>query len=213
MMDVDILIAGDFRFPGGTSTSIASEARALAVAGYRVGLLALATGPLAPRRPIHAEIRALDDAGLARLVPQNEPVQAQLCCLHHPLAFSVLPAVPPLVTCRHCILVVHHPAVDAFGAAQYDVPAVIAITAALFGPTLWAPVGPKVRVTLENLPEPPPIWFRFLCGIVGSDWTNLPSAQKRPPLKEKHPAVVPLLRMQPDDAIRAWRVLNETGEI
>lgn len=166
MMDVDILIAGDFRFPGGTSTSIASEARALAVAGYRVGLLALATGPLAPRRPIHAEIRALDDAGLARLVPQNEPVQAQLCCLHHPLAFSVLPAVPPLVTCRHCILVVHHPAVDASGAAQYDVPAVIAITAALFGPTLWAPVGPKVRVTLENLPEPPPMtpedWFNIL---------------------------------------------------
>lgn len=63
------------------------------------------------------------------------------------------------------------------------------------------------------LPEPPPIWFRFLCGIVGSDWTKLPTAQKRPPLKEKHPAVVPLLRMQPDDAIRAWRALNETGEI
>ncbi|MBK8438020.1 MAG: hypothetical protein IPL38_00375 [Rhodobacter sp.] len=47
-MDVDILIAGDFRFPGGTSTSIASEARALAVAGYRVGLLALATAPWRP---------------------------------------------------------------------------------------------------------------------------------------------------------------------
>ena len=31
-MQVDVLFVGDFRFPGGTSTSIASEARALAAA-------------------------------------------------------------------------------------------------------------------------------------------------------------------------------------
>lgn len=164
-MHVDILIAGDFRFPGGTSSAIASEARALAAAGYRLGLLALATGPLSGRRPIHPAIRALADRGLARFVPQQQPVAARLTLLHHPAAFAGLPAVPPLVTSGVTLLVVHHPAVDAAGVLQYDVGAVSALVRALFGPTIWAPVGPKVRRTLEGLAVPPP--------MTPEDWVNI----------------------------------------
>jgi len=164
-MELDVIIAGDFRFPGGTSTAIASEARALARAGYRTGLLALATGPLAARRAIHPEIRALHETGLARLVPPGTPVDAALCCLHHPVAFARLPAVPPLVTSRHRILVAHHPCTDAAGAVQYDASAISALVAEVFGPATWAPVGPKVRATLARLTIPPP--------MTAGDWHNI----------------------------------------
>jgi hypothetical protein len=36
---LDIIIVSDFRFPGGTSTAIAHEIRALSGAGYTIGLL------------------------------------------------------------------------------------------------------------------------------------------------------------------------------
>ncbi|MGL4237206.1 hypothetical protein [Tabrizicola sp.] len=169
-MHVDILIAGDFRFPGGTSTSIASEARALAAAGYRLGLLSLATGPLSKWRSIHPEIRALADSGTARFVPQGEHVAAELVLLHHPAAFAVLPVVPPKVTGRITLLIAHHPVVDAAGTVQYDTDTVHALVTALFGPTIWAPVGPKVRRTLERLPSPPP--------LTADDWVNVIDAKE-----------------------------------
>ncbi len=164
-MEVDILVVGDFRFPGGTSTSIASEVRALAQAGYRIGLLALATGPLAPRHPIHPGIQALHDTGLAHWVPPGVAVEADLCCLHHPAVFTRLPAVPPLVTSRHRVIIAHHPAIDAAGVAQYDVQAVAALVAEVFGPAPWAPVGPAVRETLLRQTAPPP--------MLAEDWHNI----------------------------------------
>lgn len=163
-MQVDVLFVGDFRFRGGTSTSIAAEARALAAAGYRLGLLSIATGPLSDTRPIHPAITALADEGLALFVPPHQPVTAMLTLLHHPSAFERLPAVPPLVTSPHCLMIVHHPAVDAAGVAQYDTALVAALVDALFGPVVWAPVGPKVRACLERLASPPP--------LTPDDWVN-----------------------------------------
>lgn len=164
-MQVDVLFVGDFRFPGGTSTSIASEARALAAAGYRLGLLSIATSPLSDIRPIHPEISALAENGLACFVPPRQSVTADLTLLHHPSAFERLPAVPPLVTSHRCLMIVHHPAVDAAGVAQYDVARVAALAEALFGPVMWAPVGPKVRTSLEQLVSPPP--------MTPEDWVNI----------------------------------------
>lgn len=193
-MDFDILAVGDFRFPGGTSTSVASELRALAAAGYRTGLLALATAPLAGNRPIHPEIRALHDSGAAPLVPPGRPVEARLCCLHHPAAFAALPAVPPLVTSRQRILVAHHPCTDAAGVEQYDVRRVSALVGEIFGPAVWAPVGPKVRETLLRLPVPPP--------LTEEDWHNILDpgdfAAARLRLPRARPVIGRHSRPQPD---------------
>ena len=183
-MHVDILIAGDFRFPGGTSTSVAAEARVLAAAGYRLAFLSLATGPLSPRRGMHPEILALVRSGAASFVPQHQPVEAALCLLHHPAAFATLPAVGPLVTSRRTLLVVHHPAIDGAGVPQYDVPTISAQVEALYGPVVWAPVGPKVRATLEGLASPPP--------LTPEDWVNIID-----PAEWADPAPRPLPRARP----------------
>lgn len=187
-MQVDVLIVGDFRFPGGTSTSIASEARALAAAGYRLGLLSIATGPLSDLRPIHPEISALTDTGLARFVPPRQPVTAELTLLHHPSVFERLPAVPPRVTSHRSLMIVHHPAVDAEGVAHYDTAQVAALAEALFGPVTWAPVGPKVRASLEQLVSPPPMTPEDWVNIIDpQDWTaDHPSLPREIPVIGRH---------------------------
>lgn len=185
-MQVDVLYVGDFRFPGGTSTSIASEARALAAAGYRLGLLSIATSPLSDIRPIHPEISALAENGLARFVPPRQPVTAELTLLQHPLSFEQLPAVPPLVTSHRCLMIVHHPAVDAAGVAQYDTAQVAALVEALFGPVTWAPVGPKVRASLTELVSPPPMTPEDWVNIIDpKDW----AADRQSPLPRARPVI------------------------
>jgi hypothetical protein len=203
-MQVDVLLVGDFRFPGGTSTSTASEARALAAAGYRLGLLSLATAPLSPARPIHPEIQALADAGLARFVPPHQPVTANLTLLHHPAAFQTLPAVPPLVTSHRTLLVVHHPATDAEGTPQYDVDLVIALTEALYGPVTWAPVGPSVRKTLDRLAAPPP--------MLATDWVNIldPADWTAPPTPLPLPRHRPVIGRHSRPAPEKWPADRET---
>ena len=62
----DIVIIGDFRFPGGTSTAIAAEIEAQARAGYRTGLVSVKAPVLRYPHPIHPQIRACVDAGLMR---------------------------------------------------------------------------------------------------------------------------------------------------
>ncbi|HLQ19771.1 MAG TPA: glycosyltransferase, partial [Tabrizicola sp.] len=194
-MQMDVLFVGDFRFPGGTSTSIAAEARALAASGYSLGLVSLATGPLSAARPIHPEIRALVDTGLAAFVPPGQPVTTELTLLHHPSAFMVLPAVAPLVTSRRTLLVVHHPANDATGVPQYDVPKVVALVHELFGSVVWAPVGPKVRQSLERLASPPPMTPEDWVNILDpTDW----AADRSRPLPHPRPVIGRHSRPEPE---------------
>lgn len=164
-MKVDILIIGDFRFPGGTSTAIIADVKALHAAGYRIGLLSIACKLLQGRRGFHPGIQAALADGLAVLVPPHEPVEAKLCCLHHPSVFENLPAIPLDVSCPRFVMVVHHPPQDAFGVAQYDLAKVMQITQDLFGQVMWAPVGPKVRDAFVGIANGPP--------LMEADWLNI----------------------------------------
>ena len=65
----DILMVGDFRFPGGTSTCIAEQIRAQAGAGYRTGLIALKGPVLRHPHTFNSEIRACLDENLSLTGP------------------------------------------------------------------------------------------------------------------------------------------------
>jgi hypothetical protein len=164
-LKADLVIVGDLRFPGGTSTSIAAEVAALAAAGYRIALVPMASPILSTRRMFHPEIAALVRDGAATVVRPGERVQTGLCCLHHPAVFEAYPAVAPRIHADETLLIVHHPPVDGTGAAQYSVEKVCGITGELFGAVTWAPVGPAVRSTLLGLPDPP--------AVAPKDWVNV----------------------------------------
>ena len=163
-MEADVLIVGDFRFPGGTSTAIAAEIDALTDAGYRVDLLPLASGLISAWRSFHPEIAAAITAGKVRIVPPGEPAQARLCCLHHPAVFETYPSESLQVSAEQTVLIAHHPPIDASGEVQYDADEISDICSEVFGPIAWAPVGPKVRAAFERSQAPPLLTQR--------DWVN-----------------------------------------
>ena len=166
MIETDVLVVGDFRFPGGTSTAIAAEVKAVTDAGYRVVLLPFATSFLNWTRSFHPEISRLLKRDSVTMIPPGSPAKARLMCLHHPACFEQVPASPFLAKADKTVLVAHHPPVDGDGVAQYDVERISSVLAALVQtPVVWAPVGPSVREAFEDLANPP--------ALTGEDWVNI----------------------------------------
>ncbi|MBL4806442.1 MAG: hypothetical protein JKY31_04045, partial [Rhodobacteraceae bacterium] len=164
-MYFDIIMIGDFRFPGGTSTSIASETAILAKAGYRVGLIATAGAVLKYPHPMHPEIRRVLDNGFAELIAPDQSVSCALCLLHHPQVFKQWPHRPWHIEAGQTIMVVHHPLMTASGQPFYDWQKIDTITRDMFGDVRWAPVGPKVREQFSRAVNPPKLFLQ--------DWTNV----------------------------------------
>lgn len=165
-----MLVVGDFRFPGGTSTAIAAEMRALTDAGYRVALIACGVPFLSGWRDIHPEIAALLAAGAAEIVSPGHRVHARLACFHHPSVFQTHPADPLLIEAGQAVLVIHHPPVDAAGMPQYDIPAIQSVLRTVLGADVaWAPVGPKVRAAFQGIAHAPPLAPQDWIGVVDPD--------------------------------------------
>lgn len=166
----DLVILGDFRFPGGTSTSIATEIRAQGAAGYRTGLIQIKGPVLRFPHPFHPEIRALLDAGACELLDPDRPVAATAALVHHPQLLTHPPARRLRVATERTLVVVHHPPFDADGLAFYDVARIDGHVTEMLGfRPQWAPISATVRRQLEQLPEPPKLFDR--------DWHNLLDAE------------------------------------
>jgi len=164
-MQFDVIAVGDFRFPGGTSSALASEVSILANAGYRVALMAMEGNVLRYPHPMHPSLRKLVDEGRAWLVPPQMPIEASLCLLHHPQVFERWPHSPPCIKAEQTLMIVHHPLMDSAGEAYYDWVKIDAVARGLFGDVRWAPVGPKVRAQFSKANGAPKLH--------DSDWLNV----------------------------------------
>lgn len=197
----DIVILGDFRFPGGTSTAIAAEIEAQARAGYRTGLLSLKAPLLRFPHPIHPQITAQVEAGRADLLDPDLPVSAGLLLVHHPQVLTHLPAAPLRPTAEHILLIAHHPPYDADGVPFYDWRRIDANAAAMFGRRIpWAPVGPAVRRQLQGLIDGPAVWPR--------DWHNVldPAAWR---VVCREPGEVPVIGRHSRPDLLKWPATRE----
>lgn len=148
----DIVMVSDFRFPGGTSASMANEIRAQARAGYTTGLVQVPAPLLKTPRPFNPKIRRCLDDGLAYLVLTGEPVDARLLVIRHPAVFAVAPAVVPDVHAQHKLMVVNQAPRDASQPEPfYDVVSVARVIDRVFGNGFaWTPIGPLVRESLRT---------------------------------------------------------------
>jgi Glycosyltransferase family 28 C-terminal domain len=162
----DLIVVGDLRFPGGTSTSIATEIRAQTAAGYRTGLIHVKAPVLRFPHSFHPDIRALLDAGACDLVDPDLPVAASAALVHHPQVFTNLPVRPLRVATEQVLTIVHHPPFDADGMPFYDVMQIDHHIAETFGVRpRWAPISAIVRSQLQTLAAPPELFAH--------DWYNL----------------------------------------
>jgi glycosyltransferase involved in cell wall biosynthesis len=143
----DVAILSDFRYPGGTSASIAAEIRAQARAGVSTVLVQARSPHLKRDRPFNPLIvEALRD-GLADLSAEGEQVHARLLVLRQPRIFTRdLPAAPRIRADR-CVMVLNQAPGDAADPARYyDFAEVRARLEGYFGAGVeWAPISPQVR--------------------------------------------------------------------
>lgn len=176
----DIVVVGDFRFPGGTSSSLVEEIRIQAASGYRTGLIHLHTSFLRAGRALHAGIAACVNAGLAELLDPREPLDCQLVILSNPLIFQQPLPVELNIQAKRKILIAHQPPKDANGIPYYESMKVHGNACDLVGPgVVWAPTGPHARQQFEgDAASPPLLQFDWINSIDPERWST-----RRPALK------------------------------
>ncbi|MEM7024116.1 MAG: glycosyl transferase, partial [Pseudomonadota bacterium] len=152
MTVVDLAIVGDFRFPGGTSSCIASEIAALHGGGYQVLLIQIDSSILPSNRPINPLIGAAIERGEARMLAGAQgSIHARLAILHHPQSFDDIPEQFVRLRAPVRILVVHHAPADGAGIPYYDPRALHRNVEREFGEgVLWAPISPFIRDELSK---------------------------------------------------------------
>jgi hypothetical protein len=165
MKHLDVLIVGDFRFPGGTSAAIAHELRALRSTDHSVGLYHVNSAYLSAKPiPWHRDIEAEAHRGGLHVLADGTAAQASVMFVHSPW---ILPRLSPTqLTAAVRILVVHHPPADAHGRLYYDPRTVERHARRAFGGNfVWAPISPVCRDAFDVACLP----FSRL----RMDWTNL----------------------------------------
>ena len=154
MPSYDIVMVSDFRFPGGTSASLAEEIHAQAAAGYTTALVQV-DGPLvANAAGFNRRIRHCVETQMADLIEPEQPVTGRLAVFRHPAVFGDLPSRAPQIIVERAVVVANQAATDTASAMPYYDPAIVdANVRRLVGPEVtWTAIGPSVRASLEPLP-------------------------------------------------------------
>ncbi|MBX2853779.1 MAG: hypothetical protein KTR21_02260 [Rhodobacteraceae bacterium] len=179
---VDIAFIADPRFPGGSSTALASEISAAYKAGLSAGLVPIQGGVLKRSWPFHPDIEALLQDGACRLIEPRALTHTAIAVAHHPKVFEALPFEPLNLTTESLFLVLHHPLYDGSGRRQYRVGQVASNLEAMLGKRpILAPVGPNVRTQLTYGAVED-------CEIAAEDWCNLLDLARWPARDQKPPS-------------------------
>jgi glycosyltransferase involved in cell wall biosynthesis len=152
----DVAILSDFRYPGGTSASIAAEVYAQAEAALSTVLVHVPS-PHQPRAlPFSPRISDLIRDQVATLAREDEPVRARVLLIRQPRIFTADLLTPPRVRGDRTVMVINQPPGDAENPYRYyDFTAVRERVQRYFGDdVIWAPISEQVRAqVLEVAPD------------------------------------------------------------
>ncbi len=173
--DFDVVFVADLRFPGGTSTALATEIHAAMHAGLRAAVKPLRSPLLNASHPVHPEIVDVLKESQFPLLGPNERAHGRFVILHHPLVFCYYPDHALSTSADTAVLVLHHPPLSGDGTRQYD-PTTCCDTAEILIGTrpMLAPVGPQVREQLLHCQET----------LLAQDWHNLIDVEAWPDLSD-----------------------------
>jgi UDP:flavonoid glycosyltransferase YjiC (YdhE family) len=163
----DVAILCDFRYPGGTSASIAAEVHAQAEAGLSTVLVHVPSPHQVKDRPFSPRIVECLRDGLAELAPAGAPVAARLLVIRQPRIFTEELTSVPRIDASRTIMVINQAPGDAENPAlYYDFADVSARVHGYFGSAIdWAPISPQVRDhVLRVSPDAP---------LAAADWHEI----------------------------------------
>lgn len=164
--ELDVVIASDFRLPGGTTSSIAEEVRAQSAAGMTTGLLHI-TGSVtnyAIGWSKHVQ-EVIDLPGVELLTPFSS-VRTKLMILRHPTVALSNRNIFKKYKPQNVLIVANHAAIDGAGKEHYNIEETHKKIHDIFGfSPAWAPIGPVVRQTMLQQTTEVPLRAR--------DWSNI----------------------------------------
>ncbi|WP_252107382.1 MULTISPECIES: glycosyltransferase [unclassified Halomonas] len=150
----DVIIASDFRLPGGTSHSNIEEIKAQRHFGLRTGLLNLLRYDLNPGRTINESVRDLVDGENVAFIVAGERVTCDHLVIRHPPVVQHLQDRLPQVEAARISVIVNQPPKREYsetGATLYDIPTCNRHILQAFGKEArWYPIGPLVRASLHD---------------------------------------------------------------
>jgi hypothetical protein len=134
----DVALITDVRFPGGTSSSNATEIDVQHEAGLRTALFH-APSPQIPSKLVHLgpKIAACLNNGRADLLPEFAKAYAALTIIRHPTVANTRHFLPRNLKTDRVIVVINHPALRGNGVVDYELVDVVA----------------NVKATLGHVPE------------------------------------------------------------
>jgi UDP:flavonoid glycosyltransferase YjiC (YdhE family)/glycosyltransferase involved in cell wall biosynthesis len=146
----DVAILSDFRYPGGTSASIAAEVHAQAEAAMSTVLVHVPSPHQPKALPFSPRISDLLRDGVATLARDSSddpPVECKLLLVRQPRIFTEDLAVVPRIRAERTVMVINQPPGDAGNPYRYyDFAAVRDRVHRYFGPRVeWAPISSQVR--------------------------------------------------------------------
>jgi UDP:flavonoid glycosyltransferase YjiC (YdhE family) len=162
---VEVLLVSDFRFPGGTSHSVAEEIAAQAQAGWSTGLVHLNGSLLTKVRPVNFRIREQLRRGRARLLLDDRLIRTKVVVARHPAVLETAADQLPPIETEHVVVVANAPPIDIDGYRHYRPSVVDRIARERFGvDPIWAPIGPLVRDAIAS---------EVRAGLREQDWVNI----------------------------------------
>lgn len=148
----DVIIASDFRFPGGTTSSNAEEIKAQAELGLTTGLIELFYYNMSTKRPMNEKITSLIEEGKAELVCFGEEAECDNLIIRQPMAFDFAQRYVPKIRAKKIHVIINQPPMRDYsseGVRLFDLrQCARAVTEMFGGEAIWYPIGPLVRNAL-----------------------------------------------------------------
>ncbi|MCT1429360.1 hypothetical protein M3G50_01070 [Brachybacterium muris] len=174
MRALDVVLASDFRLPGGTNHSNAQELAIQKRLGLTTGLIQCNSRLSARPIPWSASITAELDAHSVRPLDPSVPTHARLALLRHPVALEALPNLTSYLAVDQALIIANQPPVRPSGTPEYDIAQVTAAVQERLGITpTWAPISPVVREGLKKHGND--------VRIADRDWINVFAQEATPP--------------------------------
>ncbi|NUR95557.1 MAG: glycosyltransferase family 4 protein, partial [Kribbellaceae bacterium] len=184
----DVAILSDFRYPGGTSASIAEEVRAQAAAGLTTILLQTPS-PFLTNRGFNPRIVDCLRAGHADLAVKGQRVAARVLTIRQPRIFvSDLEEVPKVAADTVVMVVNQGPRDLDDGSEYYDLAEVQARVHRYFGAARWYAIGPSIRRQVEAVDPSFVLESTYWHNVINVDewWMDRPEPVGKVPVIGRH---------------------------
>lgn len=165
ILEADVVIISDFRFPGGTSHSVAEEVKAQSDAGFQTVIFHARSTIISGPSMWSPVIRQLTSLPGVRVASAHDELRAEVVVIRHPTIVTSTLGLWPTIQTNKLLMVANHVAQDGQG-EHYSVASVTSKLRNVLGlEPVWAPIGPVVRQSL--LDQDPDL------NVSDEDWLNV----------------------------------------